>query len=461
MPSTQTAIIDRARLRQVLAEEEQQFIETHPKSFKLFQQAKENLLAGVPMNWMMKWASPYPVFVQKAQGAHFTDVDGIEYIDLCLGDTGAMTGHAPPEAVNAIITQLKNGITFMLPTEDSLWVAAELHRRFGMKYWQFALTATDANRFALRLCRQVTKRPYVLVFNWCYHGTVDESFITLIDGKPQARRGNCGPQIDPVKTTKVVEFNDLEALEAALASRDVACVLAEPVMTNIGIVHPRPGYHDALREMTRRTGTMLIYDETHTICTGPGGYTAKHKLAPDMVTIGKPIGSGIPGAAYGFSEPLAELIKKSTSIDDCDTSGIGGTLAGNALSIAAMRATLQHVLTDQSYEKTISLCDRFVEGVEKAIARHRLPWIVKQLGCRAEYWFRQTAPQNGGQAAAAVDAELDRYMHLSALNQGILMTPFHNMALMSPATTPHDVDKHTKAFEQSISKLLDETTGGP
>src|SRR5579885_1427728 len=249
MPSTQTAIIDRARLRQVLAEEEQQFIETHPKSFKLFQQAKENLLAGVPMNWMMKWASPYPVFVQKAQGAHFTDVDGIEYIDLCLGDTGAMTGHAPPEAVNAIITQLKNGITFMLPTEDSLWVAAELHRRFGMKYWQFALTATDANRFALRLCRQVTKRPYVLVFNWCYHGTVDESFITLIDGKPQARRGNCGPQIDPVKTTKVVEFNDLEALEAALASRDVACVLAEPVMTNIGIVHPQPGYHDALREM--------------------------------------------------------------------------------------------------------------------------------------------------------------------------------------------------------------------
>lgn len=446
--------IDRAKLDELLKKEEATFREKHPKSFELFEKAKNHLLGGVPMNWMIKWASPYPVFVKEAKGAHFKDVDGNDYIDLCLGDTGAMTGHSPEQSTSAIIEQIQKGITFMLPTENSLWVGEELHKRFGLKYWQFTLTATDANRFALRLARQITGRPYVLVFNWCYHGTVDESFITLVDGKPQARKGNCGPQIDPVNTTKVVEFNDIDALEKALAPGDVACVLAEPVMTNIGIVHPSPGFLDALRELTRKTGTILILDETHTICTGPGGYTGTHKLTPDMMTLGKPIGSGIPGAVYGCTEEIAQRIQSKSKVEDCDTSGIGGTLAGNALSIAAMRATLEKVLTQEAYAKTIPLCDRFVKGVEDAIAEYKLPWIVQQLGCRAEYWFREKPPSNGGEAAASGDYELDRYMHLAALNRGILMTPFHNMALMSPATSEADVDYHTKVFRESVEQLL-------
>ncbi len=420
MARTGTPAIDRSKLKAAIAVEDRRFIETHPRSGEMFQRAREHLLGGVPMNWMIKWASPYPVFVREASGAHFEDVDGNRYIDLCLGDTGAMTGHAPAASVKAIERQLRQGITYMLPTEDSLAVGAELSARFGLPYWQFALTATDANRFALRLARQLTKRPYVLVFNWCYHGTVDESFITLTDGRPHARSGNCGPAVDPVTTTKVVEFNDQAALESALAPGDVACVLAEPVMTNIGIVHPQPGFHQYLRE----------------------------------VTLGKPIASGIPAAVYGVSAEVAERVRESTSVADCDTSGIGGTLAGNALSLAAMRATLEEVLTADAYKRTIPLAGRFVEGVERVVAEHRLPWIVKQLGCRAEYWFRETPPKNGGEAAAAADFDLDRYMHLAALNRGVLMTPFHNMALISPVTTEADIDRHTEVFSESVRALI-------
>jgi glutamate-1-semialdehyde 2,1-aminomutase len=251
----------------------------------------------------------------------------------------------------------------------------------------------------------------------------------------------------------VIEFNDITALENALASEDVACVLAEPVMTNIGIVLPQPGFHKALREITERTGTLLIIDETHTVCSGPGGYTQLHSLKPDILTVGKPIASGIPAAAYGFSEETAQRIRDNTPVDESDTSGIGGTLAGNALSLAAMRATLEHVLTDKAYEKTIPLATQFTQGVQEVIAEFGLPWTVQQLGCRAEYWFRESPPKNGGEAAAAIDGEMDLFMHLFALNRGILMTPFHNMALMSPATTPGDVDKHTDVFRDAVKSL--------
>jgi glutamate-1-semialdehyde 2,1-aminomutase len=451
--ASQQTTIDREKLDRLLEKEQQQFVQSHPKSERLFQQAQKSLLAGVPMNWMVKWAGKIPVFVKEAKGAHFVDVDGHRYIDLCLGDTGAMTGHAPDATVEAISKRVSAGTTFMLPTEDALFVAEELQRRFGLPYWQFALTATDANRFSIRLARHITGRKYILVFNWCYHGTVDETFVNLENGKTVPRRGNIGMPIHPSETTKVVEFNDIDALKQALASKDVACVLAEPVMTNIGIVHPQPGFHDALRKATAETGTLLIIDETHTICTGVGGYTKAHGLKPDILTLGKPIAGGIPAAVYGFSEEVAQQIAKATNVDDSDTSGIGGTLAGNALSLAAMRATLEHVLVASAYDKTIALADRFVAGVESVISEFRLPWIVKQLGCRAEYWFRSQPPRNGTEAAAAIDAKLDRYMHLAALNRGILMTPFHNMALISPATSEQDIDRHTEVFRESVSQL--------
>ncbi len=266
--------IDRSRLQSLMQREQKKFVDEHPKSKALFDRARKSLLAGVPMNWMVKWAGAFPPFVREAQGAHFFDVDGHRYIDFCLGDTGAMTGHSPFATVKAVEEQSRRGITLMLPSEDAIFVAEELQKRFNLPYWQFALTATDANRFSIRLARQITGRPKILVFNWCYHGTVDETFITLdANGAAGPRPGNIGPPVNPAVTTKVVEFNDMDALEAALHSDDVACVLAEPAMTNVGIVHPQPGYHKALREITREHGTLLIIDETHTICAGPGGYT--------------------------------------------------------------------------------------------------------------------------------------------------------------------------------------------
>lgn len=447
--------MNRTHLEALLRSEEELFHRTHPKSYELYQRARQSLHGGVPMLWMIRWAGAFPVFVREAKGAHFTDVDGNHYIDFCLGDTGAMTGHAPEATLQAIIAQAAKGITLMLPYEDVIWVGEELQRRFGLPLWQFALTATDANRFALRMARLITGRPKVLVFNYCYHGTVDETFIVLDEeGTPIPRPNNMGPQIDPRYTTKVIEFNDVAALEISLSAGDVAAVLAEPVMTNIGIIHPEPGFHEALRHLTRKYGTYLIIDETHTICAGPGGYTAAHGLQPDFLTIGKPIAGGVPAAVYGFTHDVAERFQAKLVRDDSDVGGIGGTLAGNALSIAAMKATLEHVLTPAFYERAIALQERFTAGVEAVIAEFGLPWIVKRLGNRSEYWFRPTPPRNGGEAAAAIDHELDRYMHLYMLNRGILMTPFHNMALIAPETTEADVDYHTQIFREAVKTLV-------
>jgi glutamate-1-semialdehyde 2,1-aminomutase len=447
--------IDHRHLEELLKVEEARFHETHPKSLELYQRARKSLHGGVPMLWMIRWAGTFPVFVKEGKGAHFIDVDGNSYIDFCLGDTGAMTGHAPDKTVDAITKQVRKGITYMLPTEDVIWVGEELQRRFGLPYWQFALTATDANRFAIRMAREVTQRKYILVYNYCYHGSVDETFITIDEQGVGPRRGNLGPPINPIETTKVIEFNDFEALEQALAPGDVACVLAEPVMTNIGIIHPDAGYHTALREITQKTGTLLIIDETHTICTGPRGYTGEFGLKPDMFTLGKPLAGGMPAAVYGFSQDVADRFSARLNLEDSDVGGIGGTLAGNALSIAAMRATLEHVLTEAAYKKAIDLSIRFAKGVQSVIDEKHLPWIVKRLGCRSEYWFREMPPRNGREAFEAIDSELDRYMHLYSLNQGILMTPFHNMALIAPDTTVDDVDYHTKVFRYAVGHLLE------
>jgi glutamate-1-semialdehyde 2,1-aminomutase len=405
------------------------------------------------MHWMRKWPGGFPVFVREAEGARFVDVDGIEYVDFCLGDTGAMTGHAPEATLRVVREQSARGITLMLPTEDALWVSQELARRFVVPSWQFALTATDANRFAIRLARHVTGRRRILVFNWCYHGTVDETFATLVDSAVEARRGNLGPPVDLAETTRVVEFNDLDALERELAHGDVAVVLAEPALTNVGIVHPEPGFHEGLRELSREHGSLLAIDETHTICCGPGGFTGAHRLEPDIVTIGKPIAGGIPAAAYGFSKELAARLADTIELEDVDVGGIGGTLAANALSLAAMRATLAEVLTDEAFGRMIPLATRWTEGVSAAIAEAGLRWHVTQLGCRAEYLFGANPPRNGTEAHAQGDAALERYLHLFALNRGVLLTPFHNMALMSPATTEADVDRHTEVFREAVSEL--------
>jgi glutamate-1-semialdehyde 2,1-aminomutase len=441
-------------LGHLLERELERFRAEHPRSLELSERAKASLLGGVPMHWMIRWAGGFPVFAQEAHGSRFVDVDGIEYVDFCLGDTGAMTGHSPEPVVRAIADQAGRGITLMLPSEDSIWVGDEMRRRFGLPYWQFALTATDANRFAIRIARAVTRRPKILVFNWCYHGTVDETVATLIDGEVRPREGSVGPPVHPAETTRMAEFNDLEGIERELAHGDVACVLAEPALTNIGIVLPEPGFHDALRELTRRHGTLLVIDETHTICAGPGGFTAANGLEPDLLTIGKPIAGGIPAAAYGLSEEVARTLQAGIPEELSDVGGLGGTLAGNVLSLTAMRATLSEVLTDDAFAHMISMGERFEQGVAGVIESRGLPWHVTRLGCRVEYLFHPQPARTGAEAAAAGDHELDRFMHLYALNRGILMTPFHNMALMSPSTSAEDVDAHTAMLEEAARELV-------
>jgi glutamate-1-semialdehyde 2,1-aminomutase len=452
---SEVASVDRHLLAERTAAELAHFIAENPKSKQLFERSRHTLVGGVPMPWMMRWAGGFPVFAEKASGARITDVDGHTYVDLCLGDTGSMPGHGPAAVVEAVAEQAARGITTMLPTENAAWVGEEMVRRFALDRWMFTLTATDANRAALRICRHITGRPKVLVFSYSYHGSVDEAFaVAGPDGSTVSREGNVGPAVDPSATTVAIEFNDFDALERALATEEIACVLAEPAMTNMGIVLPDDGYHDALRALTRAHGSLLIIDETHTFSAGPGGCTAEWGLEPDLFTIGKAIGSGIPAGALGMTLEVTERMLADPEADYEDTGGVGGTLAGNALSMAAIRATLSEVLTPEAFEHTIPLASRFCDGIREVVAEFGLPWNVTQLGARAEYRFEDEPARNGTQAHDASDPELERYLHLHALNRGVLITPFHNMALMSPSTSEADVDRHTTVFREAVSDLM-------
>lgn len=449
-------MVNRERLRQLHAREREHFVTHHPVSAEMFAAASEHMPHGVPMSWMAKWPGDFPVFVDHASGAHFTDVDGLDYIDFCLGDTGAMAGHSPAETVAAVSMSLPNGITTMLPSRDAIEVSRELAARFGLPHWQFTLTATDANRHVIRYARALTGRGKIVVHDFCYHGSVDEAFATLdADGRTVNRRSNIGAPVDTAQTTIVVPFNDIDALGEALATGDVAAVLMEPALTNIGIVLPDAGYHDAVRELCHRYGALLVIDETHTICAGPGGYTAEHALQPDFLVIGKSIGGGIPCGTFGMSASVAARVEKVVALEDIDVGGIGGTLAGNPLSMSAMATTLSSVLTPDAFDSMIPLGKRWADGVADAIERHDLPWHVTRLGCRAEYGFSPDMPRDGAEAAATDDFELQQFLHLYALNRGFLLTPFHNMALMCPATTEEDVDAHTAMFDACLAELAD------
>lgn len=450
------ATIDRNRLTALIDRERAAYRANFPASADVFAAGGKHLLGGVPMTWMRMWSGGFPLYHATASGARLVDIDGHEFIDFCLGDTAAMAGHSPA-AVQAAVSRRYaelGGATTMLPTQDAAWVAAELTRRFGPAQWSFTLTATDANRWAIRLARQLTRRPKIAVFSYCYHGSVDETFIVATAQGPCPRPGNVGAPVDPRETTRVAEFNDPGALERELSHGDVAAVLMEPALTNIGIVLPEAGYLDTVRQLTRQHGTLLINDETHTFSAGPGGCTAAWGLEPDMVTIGKSIAGGVPAGAYGLTADLAERILADQAADIEDTGGVGGTLAGNALSLAAMRATLGEVLTDEAFDGMIAVATRFTAGVRSVLDSRRLPWTIAQLGARAEYRFCPSPPHTGGQSEAAADPELDEYLHLYLINRGILMTPFHNMALMCPATTAADADAHTAVFSAAADDLL-------
>jgi glutamate-1-semialdehyde 2,1-aminomutase len=448
-------MINRSNLTALRKIEDQRFLETHKKSGELFAVAKDSMPNGVPMSWMSKWPGAYPVFVEEAKGASFVDVDGNTYIDFCLGDTGSMTGHSPDATVSAIREQVGRGLSAMLPTKDAAVVSTELAKRFGVELWQFTVSATDANRHVIRYARLITKKSKIIVIDRCYHGSVDETFATLdSSGKTVSREGNIGAPIELDKTTRVVPFNDLDAMKKALQKNDVAAILMEPAMTNVGIVLPLDGYLKAVEKLAKEFGAKLIIDETHTISVGPGGMTAQLGLQPDFLTIGKAIGGGFPTGAFGMSAEIAQAIKSQVELEVIDTGGVGGTLAANALSLAAMRATITKVLTEENFEKMIKLGTRWADGVEKVIEKYKLPWSVNRLGARAEYMFSAKSPKTGREAADAGDFELEQYIHLRMLNDGFLITPFHNMALISPDTTAADVDAHTQAFDKMCGELI-------
>jgi glutamate-1-semialdehyde 2,1-aminomutase len=447
--------INRARLLRLADRERATFVARHPASQAAYGRA-DHLFGRVPMTWMNKTSAGFPVYLEKAFRNRIVDVDGNEFIDFALGDTGAMAGHSPApvtEAVTRRMTEL-GGLSTMLPTEDAAVAGAELARRFGLPLWSFALTATDANRWAIRLLRAVTGRPKILVNSYCYHGSVDESLIVVgPDGRGASREGNVGAPVDVTETSRVAEFNDLAGLERELAHGDVAAVLMEPALTNIGIVLPEDGYLAGVRELTRKYGTYLINDETHTFSAGPGGATAFWNLEPDVVTIGKAIGGGVPVGAYGLSQDLADRLNGRSDLDLIDMGGVGGTLAGNPVSMAATRATLEQVLTESAFDHMIGTATAFADGIQKIIQGYGLPWSVSRLGARVEYRFANPAPRNGTESAAGADGELEDFLHVFLANRGVLLTPFHNMALMCPETTPADVARHHEIFNDALSEL--------
>ena len=450
--------INRQHLTGLVAREHDRYRRENPRSLALYEDSR-HLFAKVPMTWMNKWAGGFPLAFDQAHGALITDVDGHELVDFALGDTGAMAGHSPEPLVRALEDRVgrRGGVTTMLPTADAEWVAHELSRRFGLSQWSFSLSATDANRWLLRLVRLVTQRPKILVFSYSYHGSVDETFVVIDEhGRAAVRPGSVAPAVDPTTTTRVVEFNDLEALERELRGGDVAAVLTEPALTNIGIVLPEPGFFEGVRRLCDETSTLLIVDETHTFSAGPGGATRRYGLRPDALTIGKSLGGGVPCGAYGLSEELAARVTTSLAngADIVDVGGVGGTLAGNAMSLAAMRAVLGEVLTDDAFAPMEALATTFATDARESIARHALPWTVTQLGTRCEYRFMDPAPRNGGESAASADGLLEDYLHLYGINRGVLLTPFHNMALMCPATTPEHVARHQRVFDAALDELV-------
>ena len=445
--------LDWPRVQALAARERADYIARHPASQALAAQAAQHLLFGVPMHWMNDWSTPFPLTVTEASGAHFTDADGMQYADFCLGDTGAMFGHAPAPVAAAIARQAARGYTAMLPSNDAAPVASELARRFGLPYWQFALSASDANRFMLRWLRAATGRSKILVFNGCYHGTVDDVFVDLKNGIPVQRASLLGQVHDLTAHTVVVEFNDLAALDTALSAGDVACVLAEPVMTNVGMVLPQPGYWDAAQDIIARHGTLLVIDETHTISSGPGGYAQAHGMRPDAVVIGKPLAGGLPCAAYGMTEELARRVEHARRSAPAGHSGIGTTLSANMFAMAAMRANLEQVMTAAAYTQMFALAQQLADGLRASIAKHRLPWCVTQVGARTEFQFGPVPPLNGSAAMALMDEEPEQAIHLTLLNRGVLITPFHNMLLVCPATSERDLQQLLTALDDCLGEI--------
>ncbi len=459
-PVAAMTTLDPLRLQALLEREQARFAQLHPASRAAYEAGQRHYLYGAPSHWMRRWAGGFPVVVRSAQGTRVRCADGLEYVDFCLGDSGGMCGHGNPAITAAVAAQLAQGSTLMLPTEDAAWVGAELGRRFGLPYWGFTTSASDANRAAIRIARMITGRERVLVFNGCYHGSVEEAHVALGDhGEVVLRNGIHANAVDHARVSRVIEFNDVAALEAALAPRDVACVLAEPFMTNYGMIAPQPGFLDALRELTRRSGTLWIVDETHTLSQGPGGCTAHFGLQPDFFTVGKSVGGGVPVGLYGATEAVAQALwaqvpkVNPVQVRQSAHLGFGGTLAGSPLQVAAVRAVLEQVLTADAFARMTALAQELAARMRDVIAAHRLPWYVEQIGARVETMYAPQPPRNASDVKHGRDGTLEALLHVYFLNHGVLITPFHSMLLLCPASTAADVDRYVEVLEAFCAEL--------
>lgn len=443
-----------AAISAMLAAEKERYGVANPRSAALAKEAARHWHRGVPFHWMLDWGTPFALFADRAEGAELWDVDGHRYDDFCLGDTGSMFGHSPAPVAAAIARQASRGLTYMLPTEDAVVVADELARRFKLPFWQVTSSASEANRAVIRWCRGITGRSKVLVFNGCYHGAVDDVFVDLRDGVPELRRSLVGQVYDVREHTVVIEFNNLAALEAALGAGDVACVLMEPAMTNVGMVLPDPGYLAALRQLTQRHGTLLVFDETHTISTGYGGHTGTYGPLPDLFVLGKPVAGGVPCAVYGFSAEVAERMEQCREAGEKGHSGIGTTLSANALALAAMRACLTEVMTPAAYDHMLPLAEQLAASLREVIGRNGLDWHVAHVGSRGEFICDSTPARNGTEARAKMHGALEHALHLFLINRGVLIAPFHNMTLVSPATTQAQVARLAEVLDDCLKTLI-------
>ena len=446
-------MINREKLEKQLKIEIEQFKKTHPKSKELYEKGKENLLYGVPMNWMQMWPGGFPITIKEAYDATVIDIDGNKYADFCLGYSAALNGHNPPKVIQAVNEQMKKGSVYTLPTENAYEASEKLAERFGLPVWGFALSATDANRFVLRICREITGRRKILVFNGCYHGTVSECFISLEDNEAKTRMGNMGKAFETPDTTEVIEFNDFQALEKKLRGGEIACLIMEPVMTNAGIIHPEPGFLDACSKLAKETDTIWVIDEAHTITAGHSGYTGYAGLDPDIIVLGKCIGGGFPVGCYGMSSQVAERLYDSTKSEFADTSGIGGTMTGSPVAMAAIIATLENYLTKDIFKESIMKAEEFVAGIERVVRKHDLPFSTNILGARAEYVFSKQHAKNA--SMQTMDHDLYEYFFVASLNRGFVMSPyFHIMASFSAFTKMEDVKRHEKVFEEIVQAII-------
>ena len=438
---------------QMIAAERERYLALHPTSLTLSKRANAHFLYGVPMHWMNDWGTPVPLFVEQALGAHFTCADGIDYSDFCLGDTGAMFGHSPPAVAKAITNQASKGFTAMLPSTLAPNAGEALSDFFGLSYWQLATTATDANRFVLRWARAVSNRKKVLVFDGCYHGTVDDTMLDMLDGKAVNRTSLLGQVQDLTQHSISVPFNDIAAVERALANSDIAALLTEPALTNCGMVLPNVGFIETLRALCTQFGTLLILDETHTISTARGGWAKANHVTPDFLVVGKPIAGGLPAAAYGFSSEMANRMKAAKDSAPAGHSGIGTTLSGNMMTLATIHATLTEVATESAYQHMLALASLLELQLTASIKSHNLAWNISRMGARLELQFCATPPSNAAEAREAQNVTLESAIHLYLLNRGVLLTPFHNMMLMSPATTQTDIARLIQIFNNCLEVL--------